>query len=264
MAVPEDESAYALIVELSAHLGSTDSVLRNDYGNGIPASWIRRPGTLSDDELRSLIDVWLPNLAVGVGESNKDSVLLRSFSTLNLSLLVARDNRRPFLGEEDIDVLLEGVLMYIERERDVRGWVDRLGWCNSAGHTATMLKYLARSRHLRQDGQLQVLQGIAMRLRNTGGYVFVHGEDARLAAAACSVLARLDFDPRAFEEFTAGFESTFSATPYKDGLNAASHAAQQNCKNFLRALYIRLMRIEDPTPDQVVARDLTLAALPKH
>lgn len=264
MSVPEDESAYELIVELSGHLGSPDSVLRDDYGYGIPTNWIRRQQLLSDDELRSLADLWLGNLSVGVGDMGDESVLLRSFSALNLSMLAAYDNKHPFLDEDGFNVMLEGTLIYAEQERDLRGWVKDVGWCHSAAHTADLFKFLGRSRHLQPEGQTMILEGIGIRLRNTGGYVFVHGEDDRLAAAVVSLIARGDFDLAAFRDFIQGFKRTFGGNALRDGFNVRAHAAQQNSRNFLGAVYIRLSRAGELTPDQAAARELLLAALPKR
>ena len=264
MVLPEGESAYELIVELSAHLGSTDPVLRDDYGYGIPANWIGRQQLLSAEELRALTRLWLPNLGVEIGDSGSDSVLLRSFSALNLSLLAAHDTQHAFLEAEDFEALLEGALVYLARERDLRGWVEGLGWCHSAAHTADLLKFLARSRHLHPEGQYMLLEGIANRMRDTDGLVFVHSEDERLAAAVVSVMARKDFDTEAFAEFIDGLAQTSRAAGFGHDFDPRVFAAQQNCKNLTRALYVHLLRFEDLPPELAAARDHVRRSLNKN
>jgi hypothetical protein len=239
-AVPEGESPYELIVELSVHLGSRDSVLRDDCGYGIPVNWIYQRRLLQPEELRGLVALWTANLERGLGEVDTDSVLLRSFSALDLSLLAAHDNDAPFLDPDEFASLLEAGLAYLGAERDLRGWVEGIGWVHATAHTADLLKFLARSRHLDPAGQRRILDAIAARMASTAGHVYVFGEDERLAAAVLSLLAREDQDPEAFEAFLNQLATTARAHAAADGFDPVRYAALQNSKNLLRALHVRL------------------------
>jgi hypothetical protein len=79
---------------------------------------------VSASELHRLLALWTDNLRVGSGEVGTDSVLLRSFSALNLSLLAARDSRRSFLDEDECATFLSTILTYFRDERDLRGFDD--------------------------------------------------------------------------------------------------------------------------------------------
>ena len=105
--VPDDVRPYDLVVKLSGHLGSRDPELRDTLGYGISASWIYAQDLLTPEEQRALLDLWCSNLEEGLGETNGDSTLSRSFSALNLSILAAQDNRRPFLDRERFATFLE-------------------------------------------------------------------------------------------------------------------------------------------------------------
>ena len=261
MALPEGESAFELLVELSSHLGSPDPVLRDDYAYGIAAAWIQRQQLLDEVELRALVELWSSNLGVGIGEPGPDSVLLRSFSALNLSLLAAYDNQHRFLDDAAFEGLLSEALVYLERERDLRGWVPGLGWCHSAAHTADLLKFLARSEHLEPAGQFMILEGIANRLRDTDGYVFVHGEDERLAAAVVSVMAREDFDTDSFAEFLGRLAESARQPQAGADFDPVQFAGQQNSKNLARALYVHLVRAGELPSELEAARGAVLQTL---
>jgi hypothetical protein len=146
--VPTGESAAALIEELSGYLGSSDPELRDEFGYDITAEWIYRDQLLSDTELRVLLAKWEKNLGAGIGKSGDDSVLLRSFSALNLSTLAALDNKKPFLVQTDFTVLLAAALDYMKFERDLRGYEPGKGWFHATAHTSDLLKFLGRSRFL--------------------------------------------------------------------------------------------------------------------
>ena len=83
-----------------------------------------------------------------------------------LSVAVARDNATPYLEAAEVRALLAATLGYLAREQDVRGYDDEKGWMHSAAHTADLLKFLARSRHLPAGAQREILDAIAAKMRD--------------------------------------------------------------------------------------------------
>jgi hypothetical protein len=100
------------------------------------------------------------NGAIGIGSTGDESVLLRSFSALDLSMLAAHDLDKPFLEPAAFRELLAAALDYLAREKDVRGFVPGSGWHHSTAHTADLLKFLARSPRLTPEDQSRILAGI--------------------------------------------------------------------------------------------------------
>jgi hypothetical protein len=88
-AVPEGESLPQLVDELSAALGSTDPVLRDDVAYTTLSAWIYQQKKLDAAQLNRLVDEWSANLKRGIGERGTDSAFLRSFSALMLSTAAA-------------------------------------------------------------------------------------------------------------------------------------------------------------------------------
>ena len=256
-ALPSGESAYDLILELSELLGSPDPELRDDFGYGICAAWIWQQRLLTPDELRRLAHLWRLNLEEGIGETSDNGVLLRSFSALDLSLLVALDNQSPVFEADDFRQLLDAALTYLESEADLRGWIAGLGWLHSTAHTADLLKHLARSRHLTREDQTTMLLAIADKLEHTHGLVYAFGEDERLAAAVLSLLAREDFEPEAFSAFLQQMAELRVSREFDPEL----FAARQNHKNLLRALHVRLALAQELTPVQLELHETLLLAL---
>lgn len=245
-ALPGGQSAAALLQELSALLGSRDTEERDEFGYGITARWVYVQELLSPEELVRLQTLWSANLGVGIGESGNDSVLLRSFSALDLSILAALDNKSPFLDESGYRKLLDAALKYLKEERDVRGYVVGIGWLHSPAHTADLLKFLARSRHLRRADQARILEAIAAKMNAPDGGVYHYGEDERLARAVLSVLKREDTDAAAVKKWLEQLGRM--ADGLWDGpLDPARFAAVQNAKNLLKSLYVILSAEKEPT-----------------
>lgn len=263
-ALPQGESALALLKELSGHLGSRDPEMRDTFGYGIPARWIYVQKLLSPGELREILDLWLANLKTGIGETGTDSVLLRSFSALDLSILAAHDNQAPFLEPAEFRRLLDAALEYLGAEQDVRGYVPGVGWHHSAAHTADLLKFLGRSRHLRPEDQGRILEAIGGKMAAPGGAVYTFGEDERLARAVLSLIHREDLDQAAFKAWLERLSGSAEGL-WEGELDLAKFARVQNTKNLLRSLLVLLSaeaaREEGPSPAAVQARDQVLEAL---
>jgi hypothetical protein len=242
--VPEGQSPAALIEELSGYLGSPDRELRDDFAYSIPARWIYWDKRLAPEELRGLLRLWSANLEVGLGESGTDTVLLRSFSALDLSILAALDNERPFLTDPEFHGLLSQGLGYLAKERDLRGYDERVGWIHATAHTADLLKFLSRSAKLKATDQKEIVAAIAGKLEGAGS-VFTHGEDERLARALLSLARRPDFDPSSLEAWCERLK--VAETNLRDApvFNHDRFIALQNEKNSLKSLAVLLSAEKD-------------------
>jgi len=188
-APPADASLPALLDELTGFLASPDPELRDDIGYTTLAQWIYRLRIVPVNERRRLIGMWTTNLTRDIGEQGTPTVLRRSSSALALGPLAILDNEAPYLERDEFDRLLTATLAYLKDERDVRGFDPAMGWMHSVAHTGDLLKFLARSRHLRVEQQAAILGGISAKFSATGT-VLIDGEDERVARAVLSIAAR--------------------------------------------------------------------------
>jgi hypothetical protein len=257
-AVPEGQSVDALAREVSGLLASPDPELRDDIAYTGLAAWIYRERSVSGATMRALMAEWTANLSSGIGERGTESVFRRSFSALALALLVARDNDAPWLERADVARLLESALAYLAAERDVRGFDAAQGWMHSVAHTADLLKFLARSRHLPVAGQRAILTAIAAKL-DAVDVALTHGEDERLARAVVSLAARDDFDQAAFGSWL----KTWAAPRASGPPTPASLAAGENRKHVIVSLHALLTTDPRNTPGLAAARELVRGVLPR-
>jgi hypothetical protein len=235
-AVPPNEQIMPLARELSAMLASPDPELRDEFGYSILAAWIFEKRLIEPAPLRELIAEWTKNLDAGIGSTDTDAVFRRSFSALMLSVAVARDNAAPYLDAAEVKTLLAAALAYLAREKDVRGYDAAKGWMHSAAHTADLVKFLARSRHLPAGAQREILDAIAEKVRDAP-VVYTFGEDQRFARAVLSIVNRADFDREVFDAWVGRVTPLWPKTPRPD---AAVVRVNQNLANLLAKLYIVL------------------------
>jgi len=261
-AVPEGQKPLALTDELLGYLGSPDEELRDTFGYTIIAVWTMR-GVYSADDLRHIMTHLLPNLKVGIGERDNDSVLLRSFSALMLSVVAYGEHKTPFMTDAEYDTLLDAALEYLAAEKDLRGYVVGKGFQHSCAHTADIFKFLARSPRANAARLERMLLGIADKMRMSVDYVYIHSEDERMAMAFLDIVKR---DLLSREVLTAFIERLLKVHELgTDGgaFDVMIHAPYMNVKNLLRALYFRLAFAEPPLAGTYDLRGSRYEALKK-
>jgi hypothetical protein len=261
-AVPAGESAFGLVSEAVSLLGSRDSEWRDDVGYGVVASCVYRNKRLQPDERRALVAELCGNLRQGIGASGDDTVLRRSFSALDLSVLAALELQDPVLDGSSYARLLDDALTYLRDERDLRGLEPRIGWIHATAHTADLLKFLARDARFKPADQARLLDAAWSKLTTPGTPVFTHAEDERLAGALVSLVRRSDFDAASLDPWLARFVALEKQVWAKAPPEPAALDAAQNARNLLRSLYV-LLSLPQPAPTgvQTAAAEKVLATL---
>jgi hypothetical protein len=261
-AVPAGESASGLVKEAVSFLDQAESAWRDEVGYGVVAACVYRKKLLKPEERRELVARLSANLRRSIDETGTDSVLLRSFSALDLSILAALEDDQPALDEAAYRRLLDDTLAYLRDERDLRGLEPRVGWIHATAHTADLLKFLARDARFAKDDQSRLLDAAWSKMTAPGTPVFTHTEDERLAAALLSVVRRPDFDPAILDPWLARFVSLEKTVWEKSPPDASTLDAAQNARNLLRSLYVLLSLPQPaPTAGETAVREKTVGAL---
>ncbi len=254
---PTADEVVQLLPELSGMLGSRDSELRDDIAYTLLAQWLQKDAdpAVPVAQRRQLLAQWTTAMAEAP-RGGPDAVVRRSFSVLCLGLLVALDNQDPWLEQSEFDRILSNAITYVTVETDPRGLDAEVGWVHALAHTADLLKFCARSRHLSAADQGAILTAIGGRLaKTTTPWVF--GEDERLARAVLSLVARDDFDDRAFAAWLRA-----SCTPDRNGWATVDGAMRENNRRHLVTTLHALLTV-DPRDTASIekGRDLVTARL---
>jgi len=238
--VPAGESAFGLVSEAMSFLGSPDTEWRDDVGYGIVASCVYRNRLLKQEERRELVGRLSDNLRRGIGDTGNDTVLLRSFSALDLSILAAVENTAPALDVAGYRKLLDDALAYLRDEQDLRGLETRVGWIHATAHTADLLKFLSRDERFTPADHGRLLDAAWAKMTAPGTPVFTHAEDERLAAALASVVRRSDFDAARLGPWLARFVALEKQVWSNAPPDSPTLDTSQNARNLLRSLYVLL------------------------
>ncbi len=247
---PPPAELPAWLDRITAMLASPDPEVRDDLAFALLTRWLYRDRIVPVELRRTLLRTFTARLAT-TAAAPADEVVARSFAALSLSLLAALDNQAPWLTDEEFAGLCEAAVAYLRRERDVRGFDERLGWIHSVAHTADLLKFLARSKRLAPAQQQALLAAIADKLAAVATPL-VHGEDERLARVVLSLAARDDF---AVDAFAAWARATFAAPPPAEAPTAAGLARAHNRRALLQSVYALLATDERKLDGVQAARD---------
>jgi hypothetical protein len=246
-AVPEGQPLADLTQELLGWLGATDPTLRDRYAYPILEHWLHAE-VYTPDDVRRMIAELAANLTRELGQQETDAVFLRAFSVLLLAEIVHYDNAHQVLEQDEVRQLLELGLVYLEAERDLRGWVHAKGWAHSVAHTADLLFVLAESRYLGATELSRILDGIAAKLA-AGGAFYVCGEDDRLVRAVLAVIERNLLAPQAMRDWLGRIVQTAAVDDWLDAAQVERRLdIAHNTKAVLRSLFAALALAQERIP----------------
>lgn len=244
--LPAGYSVLPLTEELLTFLASTDSELRDTIGLEVFYHWLDR-GLYRVEDVRGLIPRLIGNWHTGLGETEGDWVFQRSFSSLWLALIVGNDTKKPALQGGDLAPILEALPAYFAAERDLRGLVPVKGWAHAVAHAADLFAALAGSSHTSVNEHLKIMDCIAVKLREVTDWIYVYGEDSRLAVAVVQIFARGTVGTDQIREWLAALSADWNNSWWDEGRARAF----LNGRNFLRSLHYRMLDRDD-IPDKAV------------
>ena len=105
-----------------------------------------------------------------------------------IALLLARDNREPYLDKPQYDRTLDRLVRYCREEQDFRGHTGEKGWAHAAAHAADALDECAASRHADPAACRMIWNGLSA-LMDGARFVYQEEEDERIATALWSMLS---------------------------------------------------------------------------
>ncbi len=248
--LPKGHSVRTLTDELGSYLGSTDPELRDTIGLEVFYNWLKQ-GLYSAADLHEYVTRLVSNLQKGIGETEDDSVFLRSFSALWLSLIVQNDHETQLLAKEDVRGILAAALAYFSAETDLRGYVPIKGYAHAIAHASDLLGALSFSQYLDTSDQIDILNCIADKMSRVTDWIFFYNEDSRIARTVLGIFMGNTLTLDQIKNWLAGLSRSWKGAWRNEGEARAYH----NGRDLLRALYWHIAVQEDrqmPSQETIV------------
>ncbi|RAZ81251.1 DUF2785 domain-containing protein [Planococcus halotolerans] len=234
----DGEDGDVLIASMLEHIGSTDSTLRDAYIYGTFCK-LEMEKKLDDSLLKELLDTCLTTdmLFKGIRETGRDSVFTRSFTTLLVAVVLYSDNESEFLSEEKINEVKNKMIVYMNAEKDLRGFVAGKGWAHSIAHAADVFDELAKSRFTDPEMFAELLSPLWKKAL-VSDTVYIHDEEERILNPIVEMLKRgLDFQvvESLLQELPADMEKRKAQLEEENYWFLIA-----NSKKFLKSFYIQI------------------------
>lgn len=247
--VPAGHTLENLTDILFSYLGSTDPELRDDIAYVVYANWLKRD-VYSKEMIKSHVDRLLANLDKGIGETESDTVFLRTFSILLLAEIVHNDNKKQLLAKNQVKIIFEKALWYLDAEKDPRGYIPVKGWAHALAHTADLTLVLARNRFIDGNDLWRMLATISNKIVRSTRCVYIHGEDDRLASAVIEILHRDLTSLNQLEIWTRSLREPDGKDWKGAYIDEERSRAFQNTRNLLRSIYLALVAQSEDFPER--------------
>ncbi|WP_423410288.1 DUF2785 domain-containing protein [Heyndrickxia sp. MSNUG] len=228
-----------LIQQMADHIGSTDSELRDKL---IYTSfyYLIKQDYLNERQLTHLLETCLDenHLFLSIGSTNDDSVFTRAFSSLIVALILGKDSSERFLSDALVLHAIESSLLYLNKEKDTRGFVEGKGWAHSIAHGADLLDEAIKHPLFEMDLADDCLKTIIGCILKEAAYT--DREDERLIYAVEALLDK-GMDESVLEKWITSLPDHLSEMQNPNGFSLSIFRKKTNSSNFLKALYFRLM-----------------------
>ncbi|MGO0062989.1 DUF2785 domain-containing protein [Brevibacillus fluminis] len=233
----DGETQQQFITLMLQHIGAPDPALRDKLIYPTFHEWITRE-KLTESELRGLLNTLISesHLFYQIGSDGDQSVYTRTFSALQIALIVRRHRLNPFLNRTEFVQLKDSLIRYCKEEKDLRGYVAVEGWAHSAAHIADVLAELVQCHESDATVQLEVLTAIQGILQN-GKQTLGEEEDERIASIVDVILEKELLPSQTIADWIDGLVQCGSWPKSR-----AQAIARVNGKNMLRSLYFRRER----------------------
>ena len=237
--IPENINPFELSLNMMEYIGDLDGEFRDDLVYLTLAHFIVED-KLTKDEVKKIIDMLLSEdyLFYKIGEIN-DSVFKRTFSMLQLPVILYKHMEDNFLSKEEVELILDKVIEYFDKEEDLRGYVEEKGWAHGIAHGADALGQLVKCKELEYDSLKKILNLVKEKMQ-INNYVYVNEEDERMATALMGLFERKIINEDEIVEWIKGFSSFNKEVKFPKDLKI-----NLNTKNFLRCLYFKIFENEE-------------------
>lgn len=228
-----------LLRSMVEHIGSPDPELRDKL---IYTSffYLIMDDYLTYAQMKSLIETCLDDhhLFLNISLINDDSVFTRAFSSLVIALILGKDREARFLPDELVNRAIEGSIHYLQKEQDLRGYVEKNGWAHSIAHGADLLDEAIKHPLFDMNMAEKCLDAIGGSLFK--GTVYIDDEDKRLISPITALLDR-NMSEMILKKWIENLSINLAKLRNPQKFSLRFYRTRTNLSNFLKTLYFSMI-----------------------
>ena len=232
-----EKNKEAILTSMVQHIGSPDGELRDRLIYTIFFRLIIEQKDIDFDKMSELLETSLHDLLFHrIEETQSDAVFTRAFTTLLMALILHRDVEEDFLTKDQFQQATEGLIRYLQLERDTRGYVNGKGWAHSIAHAADAVDELIANQKLDPASFPKLFHIIINQIMRSE--VLAQDEDERLMHPLLRLLER-GMDSEVIHRHVEQLPHLLEKR--KQHLDEEKYwYVVHNAKTFLKSLYVHL------------------------
>ncbi|CAH2464352.1 MULTISPECIES: DUF2785 domain-containing protein [Bacillus] len=170
------------------HIGVTDSYLRDKLIYSTFYHLIKKD-YISHTHLQKLLSESISEnyLFYKIHTDDDDAVFTRAFTTLLIALIIDADTNHNFLSQTDISNVKDKLILYMNKEHDLRGYVQERGWAHSVAHASDTFEALVNNPKLETLHHEEILQTLLNKVCVHSIY-YKYEEDERIVYPIVAML----------------------------------------------------------------------------
>ena len=169
--------------QLFEDIGHQDSIIRDELIYEVLAH-LFHDGHFNEEELTTFLKILMSDMYLFYDMENKVtwSVLKRSFSILQLVVLVYVHRRDGLIEHQLIQELFDQFLIYIDKEEVYIGYDEHVGWVHAIAHSADLFAQFMQCQSFNETRIKMMFETIARLIKNKK-HCYMFNEDKRLVSA---------------------------------------------------------------------------------
>ena len=235
----DEKTKIRVVKSMLIHIGSPDSKLRDHLIYQMFCRLVLE-NKLKNNLLSELLESCLNDqfLFKGIGENDTDTVFTRSFTTLLIALILYQDNRNDFLTESKMEEIKDKLIIYVNLEKDVRGYVKDKGWAHSIAHMSDAFDELVKSKKINQSSYPEIIKAIWKKIYHSES-VYIHDEEERMIVPIVQMIEN-GLKKEMLESLIKNMRNELDK--YKNELVEENYwFLVANCKKFLKSLLLTIL-----------------------
>lgn len=247
---------FALTKKMLPYIGDEDPVVRDEI---IYSCLAHVSEHLTSSQMQELTRKYIGEnfLFYDIQNVHPYSVVTRTFTLLQLAVVVYHHNHSRVLNEEMIEEVAQALIRYLEMETVLQGYHERVGWLHALAHAADVLGQLLSCKDLSKDMQVALLDAFASKVQ-INHYTYIDEEDERIVSAI-----KKGLDAKLLPlETVEGFVNSLPRYEKQDSYKPFTRI-HVNVKNVLRSLYFGLYTDEYEELREMIVEALKIAKTDK-
>ncbi len=238
--ISKGEKVWDYVPLMMQYIGDSDPELRDDLIYSTFCEWIFEREYFDKEELLKILTILMDenHLFYNIGNDEDDTVLTRSFSVLNIALILYYHMENPFLEYDMVVKTKENLIRYYQTEKDLRGYLGEMGWAHVAAHGADAFDALVQSKECDEIIVQEILGAIKNVLYNPK-HLLCNEEDERITRVVFRIIKENMIPKQLINKWIEGLSECCDWERKRN-----QYVARVNTKNFTRCLYFKLMHYD--------------------